>query len=63
METILIALPNRHAVAIASNSVFLDAKTKTMIASGDPKELLRHGPDDVVEFLTRGKGRESGGHR
>ena len=46
--------------AIANNSVFLDAKTKTMIASGDPHELLLHGPDDVVEFLTRGKGRDSG---
>ena len=47
---------------IANNSVFLDAKTKTMIASGDPHDLLLHGPDDVVEFLTRGKGRDNGAH-
>jgi phospholipid/cholesterol/gamma-HCH transport system ATP-binding protein len=43
-------------LAIGNNSVFLDADTKTMIASGDPKKLLA-GSDDprVVEFLTRGK--------
>jgi len=41
--------------AIANNSVFLDAETKTMIAAGDPKELLAHPPDAKVrEFLTRG---------
>ena len=39
---------------IASNSVFLDAETRTMIASGDPKELLAHSPDPKVHrFLTR----------
>jgi phospholipid/cholesterol/gamma-HCH transport system ATP-binding protein len=42
--------------AIASNSVFLDAETKTMIAAGDPKELLEHSPDPKVrQFLTRGE--------
>src|SRR5215468_1236980 len=42
--------------AIANNSVFLDADTKTMIARGDPKELLEHPPEPKVrEFLTRGK--------
>jgi phospholipid/cholesterol/gamma-HCH transport system ATP-binding protein len=39
---------------IANNSIFLDAETRTMIASGDPKELLEHSPDPKVHrFLTR----------
>jgi phospholipid/cholesterol/gamma-HCH transport system ATP-binding protein len=41
--------------AIGSNSVFLDAETKTMIAQGHPKELRDHSPDARVRrFLTRG---------
>src|SRR5215468_1790002 len=39
---------------IANNSIFLDAETRTMIASGDPKELLAHSSDPKVHrFLTR----------
>ena len=42
--------------AIGNNSVFLDADTRTMIAGGDPKELLAHPPDPkVYRFLTRGE--------
>jgi phospholipid/cholesterol/gamma-HCH transport system ATP-binding protein len=42
--------------AIGSNSVFLDADTKTMIAQGDPKELRDHCPDPKVRnFLMRGE--------
>ena len=42
--------------AIAGNSVFLDADTKTMIASGSPRDLLHHSPDPKVRrFLTRGE--------
>jgi phospholipid/cholesterol/gamma-HCH transport system ATP-binding protein len=42
--------------AIGSNSVFLDADAKTMIASGDPKELLRSSTDPrIIRFLTRGE--------
>ncbi|MGH6899536.1 MAG: ABC transporter ATP-binding protein [Geminicoccaceae bacterium] len=41
--------------AIADNSVFLDAETRTMLASGDPKMLVRESPDPKVRaFLTRG---------
>ncbi|HZD40653.1 MAG TPA: ATP-binding cassette domain-containing protein [Terriglobales bacterium] len=41
---------------IGRNSVFLDSETKTMIASGDPKELLAHSKDPrVLRFLTRGE--------
>ena len=41
---------------IGNNSVFLDPESKTMIASGDPKELLAHSRDpQVLRFLTRGE--------
>jgi phospholipid/cholesterol/gamma-HCH transport system ATP-binding protein len=41
--------------AIGNNSVFLDAATKTMIASGDPHSLLAESQDPTVRgFLTRG---------
>jgi len=43
-------------LTIGDNSVFLDADTKTMIASGDPKKLLAESGDPrVIEFLTRGE--------
>jgi phospholipid/cholesterol/gamma-HCH transport system ATP-binding protein len=41
--------------SIATNSVFLDDETKTMIAQGDPKALLAEARDPKVhQFLTRG---------
>jgi phospholipid/cholesterol/gamma-HCH transport system ATP-binding protein len=40
---------------IGNNSVFLDAETKTMVAGGDPKELLANEQNPTVHrFLTRG---------
>jgi phospholipid/cholesterol/gamma-HCH transport system ATP-binding protein len=46
--------------AIADNSVFLDAETRTMIAQGHPRTLLAECADPRVhEFLTRGA--ETGG--
>ena len=49
--------------AIANNSVFLDSETKTMIAGGDPKELLEHPPEPKVrEFLTRGASKKEQTH-
>jgi phospholipid/cholesterol/gamma-HCH transport system ATP-binding protein len=42
--------------AIGNNSVFLDPETKTMIAQGDPNELVKNCPDPKVRnFLLRGK--------
>ncbi len=39
---------------IGNNSVFLDPESKTMIASGNPRELLSHSQDPrVIRFLTR----------
>ena len=41
---------------IGTNSVFLDPETKTMIASGPPKQLLAESRDPkVIRFLTRGE--------
>jgi phospholipid/cholesterol/gamma-HCH transport system ATP-binding protein len=42
--------------AIGNNSVFLDENSKTIIAEGDPNDLLANSVNPrVVEFLTRGK--------
>jgi phospholipid/cholesterol/gamma-HCH transport system ATP-binding protein len=39
---------------IATNSVYLDARSKTMIAYGDPRELRDHSDQPVVrQFLAR----------
>lgn len=41
--------------AIGNNSVFLDADTKSITGRGDPKELLKNPPTEVIhKFLTRG---------
>ena len=49
--------------AVGNNSVFLDAETKTMISTGDTKNLLANSKDlKVMQFLTRGaKGKEING--
>ena len=42
--------------AIGTNSIFLDAESKQIIAQGNPKELLKNPPNETVyNFLTRGK--------
>jgi len=47
--------------AIANNSVFLDAESRTAIDGGDPKELRDHSPHAVVrDFLSRGEGQNPG---
>ncbi|MEM7145081.1 MAG: ATP-binding cassette domain-containing protein [Verrucomicrobiota bacterium] len=41
--------------AVGTNSVYLDNQSRTMGATGDPKELRDHSPrDDVRLFLNRG---------
>lgn len=43
--------------AIGDGSVYLDAETKTMIAQGNPRDLLKESTDPKVRsFLTRGEG-------
>ena len=41
--------------AIGTNSIFLDAESKTIIARGNPKQLLEESQNPIVRaFLTRG---------
>jgi phospholipid/cholesterol/gamma-HCH transport system ATP-binding protein len=41
---------------IADDSIFLDPTTRTLRASGNPRELLRHSTDRAVrQFLARGE--------
>ena len=41
-------------LGIGNNSVFLDAETHTMIATGDPRVAVHSGDPKVRHFLTRG---------
>ena len=42
--------------AIGNNSIYLDAESQTITASGDPRKLLAESQDPKVrKFLTRGK--------
>lgn len=41
-------------LAIGNDSIYLDADTHTMIATGNPRQALRHGDPRVRHFLTRG---------
>ena len=59
MGTTMIVVTHELAsiFTIGNNSVFLDTESRTMIAGGDPKELLAHPPNPTVHrFLTRGEG-------
>lgn len=43
---------------IGTNSIFLDAKSKSISARGNPKDLLKNPPNETVyQFLTRGAGK------
>lgn len=42
--------------AIGTNSVFLDAESRTMLATGNPNRLLAESDDPrIIRFLTRGE--------
>lgn len=42
--------------AVANNGVLLDAESKGIVASGNPKDLLTNSKDPrVIQFLTRGE--------
>lgn len=62
MTVVIVTHELASIFAIATNSVFLDAKTRTMTATGDPHRLLNTGPEEVTEFLTRGSGHGRGEH-
>jgi phospholipid/cholesterol/gamma-HCH transport system ATP-binding protein len=61
--TIVIVTHELESIfAIGNNSVFLDAQSRTMIAQGDPKMLLRESNNQTVRnFLTRGRVQGSDG--
>jgi len=42
-------------LGIGDSSVFLDTQTRTMIATGNPREALQSGDPRVRHFLTRGE--------
>jgi phospholipid/cholesterol/gamma-HCH transport system ATP-binding protein len=48
---------------IGDNCIFLDTETRTIGASGNPKELLTHTDNPRLRrFLTRGSSERAGGH-
>jgi phospholipid/cholesterol/gamma-HCH transport system ATP-binding protein len=55
-ETIVVVTHELASIfAIGNNSIFLDAESRSVIAQGDPKDLLAHCTDQRVRaFLTRG---------
>ncbi|MBS4050962.1 MAG: ATP-binding cassette domain-containing protein [Methylomonas sp.] len=60
LGTTIVAVTHELAsiFAIGTDSVFLDSDSKTMLATGNPKQLLAESDDPrIIQFLTRGKGR------
>jgi len=54
--TIVVVTHELASFTIANNSVFLDAESRTQIATGDPHHMLAHSKDPRVrKFLTRGQ--------
>ena len=46
--------------AVGNNSIFLDGETKSILARGNPNELLKNPPNEkVLQFLTRGEGKNA----
>lgn len=58
MTVIMVTHELPSIFAVADDAIFLDAKTRTLTAQGNPHELLRHGPAEVARFLRRGKDSE-----
>lgn len=45
---------------VGNNSIFLDGESKSILARGNPQELLKNPPNlKVLEFLTRGEGKNA----
>lgn len=56
MTFVVVTHELQSIFTIGTDSVFLDARSKTMIAEGDPKRLLEETDNSKVrEFLTRGE--------
>lgn len=60
MKTTIVVITHELAsiFAIGKNSILLDSKAKTIIARGNPTDLLEHSTDmRVYKFLSRGAAR------
>lgn len=55
MTMLIVSHELASIFAIANNSVVLSTKDKTMIAQGNPKDLLETGSEEVQTFLRRGE--------
>lgn len=58
MRTTIVVVTHELAsiFSIGTNSIFLDVDSKTIIGSGNPKDLLKNPPNEkVLNFLTRGE--------
>jgi phospholipid/cholesterol/gamma-HCH transport system ATP-binding protein len=56
MTIVIVTHELASIFAVGDNSVFLDAKTKTLIACGHPRWLVEHAQEPRVRaFLTRGR--------
>ena len=46
--------------AVGNNSIFLDGASKSILARGNPNDLLHNPPNNtILEFLTRGEGKNA----
>lgn len=66
MKTTIVVITHELAsiFAIGKNSILLDSKEKTIIARGNPKELLEHSDDmRVRNFLSRGEAKAEAGDK
>ena len=56
MTIVIVTHELASIFAVGDNSVFLDAETRTMIASGNPSWLVEHSDEPKLRaFLTRGQ--------
>lgn len=53
MTAVVVTHELASIFAIGDKALYLDNKTKTMLALGPPKELLKSGPPSVQAFLER----------
>ena len=59
--TIVIVTHELNSIfAVGNNSIFLDGASKSILARGNPRDLLQNPPNDTIfEFLTRGEGKNA----